>query len=126
MSEGIRWHRRDDMDELGNQPGTFRLDILRELVDELPEKQKHIIERTFFGGAPLLEAAAELKVSPKHARELRAAAFDHLRDALLCHNGLGWMLADAVATLDGRPVPIARIVEDAWHDAGPVLRGEDL
>lgn len=126
MSEGIRWYRRDDMDDMAGLGGEFRLDILREFVDGLPDKQRHIIERTFFGGAPIQTAATELKVSTKHARELRTQAFEALRSALLCSDEVGPLLSAAVDRVAGRAVPIARVLDDAWCDAGPDVRGEDL
>lgn len=82
---GIRWYRRDDMDDLESLTEPHRHEVLRELVDGLAPKQRHVIERTFFGGAPLLQAAAEVGVSPKHARELRAAALARLRELLHDH-----------------------------------------
>jgi DNA-directed RNA polymerase specialized sigma24 family protein len=85
MTTGIRWYRRDDMDDLPAPGEGFRSDLLRELVDQLPAKQRHVIERTFFGGASLLQAAAEAGVSPKHARDLRAAGIARLRALLDDH-----------------------------------------
>lgn len=125
MRDGIRWERRDDMDLFAGGSRQFRLDILRRFVDELEdERQRYLIERTYFGGASLLQAATELDLKDKHARTLRNQALDILRDRLLQCPDLGALLSAAVD--EGGPVQVARTVEDAWCDAGPAVRGEDL
>ena len=126
VSDGIRWYRRDDMDDMAGAGDPFRFEPLREAVDQLPDQQRHIIERTFFGGAPIQTAARELNVSNKYARELRTKALEALRTALLCDDEVGPLLSAALDRFAGRAVPIARVLDDAWCDAGPVVRGEDL
>lgn len=89
----VRFDRYADMDVYAAEGEPFRCDQLRELVDRLPERQKHIIERLFFGGADLLSVAAEIGISPKRARELRAEAFESLRAAVLEDDSLGPVLS---------------------------------
>jgi len=79
MSTGIRWFRVGYMDELPTGQPPERSELLRELVDQLPPKERHVIERTFFGGATLTLAASELKVSSKYARLLRRRGIEQLR-----------------------------------------------
>lgn len=83
MSAGIRWFRQEDMDLFPSQDEAGRMDDLREMVDNLPPKERHIIERFFFGGATLCQIADELKVSQKHARLLRTRALERLRTEVL-------------------------------------------
>lgn len=63
-------------------PPEFRDDALRELVDALPEKHRHMVSRVFFGGAPLAHAAKEIGVSPPTARQFLIDALETLRGAL--------------------------------------------
>lgn len=80
---GIRWYRTADMDLLaGDETAQPRSERLREMVDELPDKERFVIERCFFGGATMREAAKELGVSEKRAREIRGVAFERLRAVL--------------------------------------------
>jgi DNA-directed RNA polymerase specialized sigma24 family protein len=78
----VRIYRDDQADLWEEPPPVFRDDRLRELVDELPEKQCHVVSRVYFGGAPLKVAAAEIGVSPPTARQLLEDALWSLRDAL--------------------------------------------
>lgn len=52
-----------------NEEAAFRSEALREAVDALPARQRHMIERVFFGGEYVSHAAAEigLKEAPGKA-----------------------------------------------------------
>ena len=63
-------------------PSEFRDDRLRELVDGLPKKQRHMVSRVFFGGAHVKDAAAEIKLSPPTGRQLLENGLGRLRRAL--------------------------------------------
>ena len=63
-------------------PDVFRDNGLRELVDELPPNQCHLVSRVFFGGAPLAHAAEEAGLAVPTARALLASALEVLRVAL--------------------------------------------
>ncbi len=78
----MRIYREDQVDLWEDPPPVFRDDRLRELVDELPDKQCHMVSRVFFGGAPLKVAAAEIGVSPPTARQIMEDGIARLRDAL--------------------------------------------
>jgi DNA-directed RNA polymerase specialized sigma24 family protein len=78
----VRIYREDQTDLWEDPPPVFRDDRLRELVDELPEKQCHLVSRVYFGGAALKTAAAEIGVSPPTARQILEDALGALRDAL--------------------------------------------
>ena len=105
----MRWYRRDDMDEWASQPAVPRYDRLRELVDELPPLERHIIERTFFGSATLIEAAGEMKVNGKKAREARERGFAILAAQLLEDDDLGLVLP---AGLDLEPLGVVPLPPD--------------
>ena len=83
MSSGIRWFRVEDMDLYASQDQPVsRSNKLREMVDALPDMERHLLERVFFGGAPMCVVAQELKVSEKRAREIRTRALGLLRGML--------------------------------------------
>lgn len=76
-------YRFDPLTHLIEDPEpVFRDDRLRELVDELPERQAFIVSRVYFGGAPLKTAAAEIGVSPPTARQILEDALEGLREAM--------------------------------------------
>lgn len=78
----MRIYRDNQVDLWPDVPPVFRDDRLRELVDELPERQAFVVSRVFFGGAPLKTVAAEIGVSPPTARTILESALGALRDAL--------------------------------------------
>jgi DNA-directed RNA polymerase specialized sigma24 family protein len=83
------WYRRDDLDDWATLEPVFRSDRLRDLVDELPELERHIIERHFFGGEHIALAAREFGVSAKQAADARDRALVRLRDMVLEDHSLG-------------------------------------
>ena len=85
----MRWYRRDDLDEFASPEAPVRSDRLRELVDQLPDDARHIIERLFFGQADLLETARELGINAKRARAIRDRALDTLRQQVLEDHEMG-------------------------------------
>lgn len=66
----------------GDETVVPRSEMLRGMVDDLPEQERFVIERCFFGGATMRDVAKELNVSEKRARELRGVAFERLRSLL--------------------------------------------
>ena len=78
----MRFYRDDQVDLWEDTPPPPRDENLRELVDELPEAQQHLVSRVFFGGAPLTTAAGEIGLSPERAGAVLAEALEGLRDAL--------------------------------------------
>jgi DNA-directed RNA polymerase specialized sigma24 family protein len=83
------WYRRDDLDLLPQPEPEFRSDELREHVDNLPLEEKHLVERVFFGGIPMAEAAREAGMSQPRAKELMRRAFATLRSAVLEDHTVG-------------------------------------
>ena len=74
---------RDDRADLWEEPEPeFRDDVLRELVDGLPRRQRHLVSRVFFGGVPLKQAADEINLSVKDAKRQMEIGMGRLRDAL--------------------------------------------
>lgn len=106
----MRFVRHDDMDRFEAQGKGLRVDVLRDLVDHLPGTQRHLVERTFFGGATLAQAASEVGIGEKTARlrindalvTLAAGITEHANeiDGLLEGHRLGPVFA---AFLDGEP-----------------------
>ena len=106
MSTGIRWFRVGYMDELASNDQPERSELLRELVDQLPPKERHVVERTFFGGATLTLAASELKVSSKYARLLRRRGIEQLRCLMYPDApAVGTVHAAGVGDIPDGPVP---------------------
>jgi RNA polymerase sigma factor for flagellar operon FliA len=58
------------------------LDFLRQVVATLPEKERTLLERHYFGGETLEEAAASLGLSKSWGSRLHARAIDALTAAL--------------------------------------------
>ncbi len=90
---GIRFYRRDDLDEQAAPEAGLRSERIRELVDELQPFQRHIIERTFFGQATLVEACDEWGVGVKLGRRAREDGLLELGRAMLLDDSLGPVLA---------------------------------
>ena len=79
----MRFYRFDPQTRLYEEPEPeFRDDRLRELVDELPEKQQHMVSRVFFGQEHLKTAAEEIGVSPPTGRQILEDGLEALRHAL--------------------------------------------
>jgi len=78
----MRIERRDDMDTWAEEHPEERDEQLRELVDGLPLRERHLVSRVFFGGAPLAHAAEEIDVPTPIARELLTNALERLGRAL--------------------------------------------
>jgi DNA-directed RNA polymerase specialized sigma24 family protein len=104
----MRWYRTDQMDELPAPPAPFRADKLRDAVDRLPKIQRHLIERTFFGGQPLQMAADELGLEIRRARRYQREALEALKAKVLKDHGLRSMRPAPVGTVGDGPVPVAR------------------
>lgn len=78
----MRILRRDDMDTWERTSPDTRDDRLRELVDALPVKKRHLVSRVFFGGAPLAHAAAEIRMDVPEARTALTQALEVLYGSL--------------------------------------------
>jgi DNA-directed RNA polymerase specialized sigma24 family protein len=90
----MRWYRRDDMDLLPAADPVFRSDRLRDLVDELPDEQRYLVSRIFFGGASVTDVAAELNIKQYRAKVQLSRAFDTLREAVLQDHEMGPLRTD--------------------------------
>jgi DNA-directed RNA polymerase specialized sigma24 family protein len=85
----VIWYRRDDLDELPTSEPPFRSDRLRELVDQLPKNQRHVISRCFFGGEQLAAVARELGITERRAGVYRDRALERLKEAVLEDHSMG-------------------------------------
>lgn len=94
----MRFYRRDDLDEEAAPEPGLRSERIRELVDRLEPFQRHIIERTFFGNATLIEASQEWGVGVKLGRRARNEGLRNLGRAMLEDDSLGPLLAAAGIT----------------------------
>lgn len=81
--ETFRFFRRNDLDTWASKEDDPRDDLLRELIDQLPEVQRHLISRVYFGQAHRNDAAAEAHISPRKAKEELEAGLETLRQLLL-------------------------------------------
>jgi DNA-directed RNA polymerase specialized sigma24 family protein len=113
----VIWYRRDDLDDLPSGAPPFRSDRLRELVDQLPELERHVVERHFFGGDGLAEAGREVGATPKQAADARDRALARLRELVLEDHSLGPLPAAEDPELDPRPVHRPLGVDGAGPDA---------
>jgi len=64
----MRWYVSPCIDELPSPEVGAQQEYLREMVDDLPPKQRHMIERVFFGGASVTAAGAELGLAAVRAK----------------------------------------------------------
>jgi DNA-directed RNA polymerase specialized sigma24 family protein len=56
----MRWYKSDTLDLLPCEPPPFRSDKLREHVDSLPQPERTIVSRHYFGQEPLRGVALEI------------------------------------------------------------------
>ena len=104
-SETFRFFRTDQLDTWASLEDKPRDDLLRELIDQLPEVQRHLISRVYFGQSKRNEAAAEAGISPKKAKEQLEEGLETLRRLLLDDDReLGGLSAAAVARQPDRDV----------------------
>lgn len=92
---GVKWFRRDDM-EIEPQPEPERrIELLRELVDQLPPDQQLVLSLRFFGSEPrtLKQIAEETGMKVYKVKGLLEHGLDSLRTVLEGY-GLGSVLAD--------------------------------
>lgn len=79
----MRFYRFDPLTHIYEEPEPeFRDDKIRELVDMLPKKQRHMVSRVFFGGEHVKTAAAEIKVSAPTGRQLLENGLERMRRAM--------------------------------------------
>lgn len=78
----MRWYRVDDFDTWESQDETSQDVELRRMVDLLEDDARHLVERTFFGGAPLAHAAAEIDMTRARAEGVLNRALEQLKEWL--------------------------------------------
>jgi DNA-directed RNA polymerase specialized sigma24 family protein len=88
----VRIYRRDDLDDEATPEPEPRIDRLRDLVDGLPELERHCVERLYFGQGTKVSIAREAGVSTKAVRDALARGLDALRAAVLEDHELGAVL----------------------------------
>lgn len=74
----MRIYRVDDMDLREAQDPAEQDVELRRLVDWLPDAQRHLVSRTYFGGCFLSQAAREIGLPKRMARNQRDAGLAQL------------------------------------------------
>lgn len=81
---GYRFHKWEDMDVLAAPAASYRSDLLRDLVDMLPNDEHVIISRLFFGADQpgLRMLARELNVTPDRVKLLRDRGLARLAGVL--------------------------------------------
>lgn len=91
----MRQYRRDDMDLEPALEGEERIERIRELVDELPEREQLAVSLFFFGaGAPTLKSVArDMGVTEYKLKEFLNRAYAILAEALQEEDCLGPLLA---------------------------------
>lgn len=92
----MRYRRRANMDLEECPEPELRIEIIRELVDELPPTQNEAISLMFFGaGRPTIRSVArEMGLSEYKLREALSDGFDAIRQALQEEDRLGALLSD--------------------------------
>jgi DNA-directed RNA polymerase sigma subunit (sigma70/sigma32) len=93
-----------------------RLELIRELVDQLPEQQALVVSLYFFGAGPvtLKRIAEETQLTTYQVKRLLSNAFDTLRAQLLEDDEVGTVPAGDVARI--RALLGAPAVGTAGHD----------
>lgn len=66
-------------DEYAALPSPVRDEELRRLVDLLPDWERHVVERVYFGGSNARRAAAELDLDPSDGEKLLRRGVAQLR-----------------------------------------------
>ena len=92
----VRYLRRDDMDLEGNEEDPVRIELVREIVDELAEDEQLAVSLLYFGaGSPTIAQVAEdMHLSEYKFKELLSRALRNIRSALLEEDRLGSLLAE--------------------------------
>jgi DNA-directed RNA polymerase specialized sigma24 family protein len=78
----MRFYRVEDMDIYESKDAVLRSDEIREMVDALPKKQRHMVERVYFGGSHVQSAGAEIGLSPSNAQLALSLGLEALRGSL--------------------------------------------
>lgn len=86
---------------------------LRRMVDLLPAKERHVIERVYFGGASTHAAAREINVAPHIAERLRRSGLKRLKGWL--ENGAPKRDPDRSSKRKYKPEPDKR----GWESLDP-------
>jgi RNA polymerase sigma-70 factor (ECF subfamily) len=90
-----RWRRilnqkevvSDDLDQIGVEDNVEQRTILYQLVDTLPDDQRHVIVRRFVGQKSLREIATELGRSEGAVKQLQLRALQNLRERIRSNHG---------------------------------------
>lgn len=92
----VRWERYPDLDDRSADIEEPRVELLREIVDELPVGQSLAISLLFFGGGSPTQAevAAEMGLTEYRLKRLIADGLDGIRKALLEEDRVGSLRAD--------------------------------
>ena len=92
----VRWFRRGDMELEPNDDQPLRIELIRELVDELPDDQYLAVSLLFFGGGNPTQAqvAEELGLSEYKLKEVITNALRNLREALQEEDRVGSLRTD--------------------------------
>lgn len=92
----VRWERYPDLDDRSPDDVELRIELLREIVDELPEDQSLAVSLLFFGGGSPTQAevAEELGLTEYRFKRLIADALDGIRTALLEGDRVGSLRTD--------------------------------
>jgi DNA-directed RNA polymerase specialized sigma24 family protein len=85
----MRFFSTEDLDLFEAPPSGVRIERLRELVDELPRLERHLVSRVFFGGADLQTAGEEVGLSKHRRKVVMERGLETLRKALLEENEVG-------------------------------------
>lgn len=78
----MRFFRVEDMDIYESKDAVLHSDEIRNMVDALPKKQRHMVERVFFGGEHIQTAGAEIGLSPSNSQLALAKGLESLRGSL--------------------------------------------
>lgn len=78
----MRFWRIENMDDYASQLPPVRNTEMIRLVDGLPDRERFVMERMFFGQAALSVVAKELDVSKDTVKKIRANALRRLRGYL--------------------------------------------
>lgn len=120
----MRIYKRDSFDDTETPPHPVHTDRLRELVDELPDQQREILSRKFFGTDTDAAIARDLGLSYRTFVAQLAAALETLRPQVLRDDIVGAMLPAHVWEREHALLVASEMVEGSCEGPGPDVRGE--
>ncbi len=96
----MRIYRTPDLDLEATPEPESRIEVLRELVDLLPEPQKTVVSLRFFGAAKTFKTVAEMTgLNIYQVKEILDDGLVQLRDMLEGHE-VGKVLAEQFSFVD--------------------------